>query len=158
MLSGNIVNITGTHEAVAGGSSNAAIAASNPYVVGFDNKPTDDKNAINLSPYAPAVKVLRIAGKGQIRLRAVYRGKAWYFIQPKNGASGTGNAVAFPDHQTVSEGWSGIVNLTDDVNIIYLVGADWNHGGGSIDVFDNTIFEARTSSDPGLFRFMSSPL
>jgi len=152
-LNANNIDMNGVHRV-----GNASTEISNPYTVAYDNKPTNNKNAINLSPFGYAVKVLRIAGRGNIRLRAIYRGRVGYFVQPKNGASGTGNSYYFPNHNTLSEGWSNeIVSLPDDINIIYMYAYDWDQGGGTVHTFDNTIFEARTSNNPGLFRDMSSP-
>ncbi|MDR0455946.1 MAG: hypothetical protein LBH20_04580 [Treponema sp.] len=145
------ISMNGTHAATAGGTTNAERAALNPYVVGYDNKRSEDISAISLLPYGPAVKKIRIVGSGSVRFRVSYRGACSISILLNNG--NFSQLQVFPNKTTEGEEWSSIHNMPNKKNIIYLFGA--NVSGGN---FINGIFECRTSSVPGLYEYLSSPL
>jgi len=152
-LSANHISVAGSHQA-----GDAPTIASNPYVVAFDNREIDNADFVSIGAYGYYTKRIKIVGRGSVRFRVNFRGKCTLYDEKLGGSPGQAiRIVSFTEKQTQGEAWSGIINLNEDVTFVQLYGADRNWGGGSVDNFVNTIFECRTASNPGLFKFMSAP-
>jgi hypothetical protein len=148
-LTANSITLTGTHTAGA-----SATAASNPKVIAHDNNNLTDSINISLpitGGRTNARKRLRIAGTGSCRFHLNIRGRWSIERMASNGSFAA--AINSTDTSSTSELWTGIVDLPDDINIFYLFLDTY----GSNTRY-NTIFEAVTSTSPGLFKYMSSPL
>jgi hypothetical protein len=145
-LTANSITISGSHVAGA-----AATAASNQNVIAYDNVIIDENTTVSFPGFPQAKKRLRIAGKGTCRFHLNIRGRWEIGILSSNGNLTT--VVSSTSTASTSELWTGIISLPENINIFYLTLISYAQT-----TLSNTTFEAVTSTEPGLFKYMSSPL
>jgi len=144
-LTANSITLSGGHEVSANNSENTEVVA-------FDNMEITDYDIIPQGIYTSMAKKIRVAGTGNVKFRVRYRGRCALWKQRPKGVIGQAELLhSFDPRTSMSEEWSPIITFSADVNIIYL------QGGDASDSWKNDIFECRTSSNPGIFKFMSSP-
>ena len=150
-LKANSIIIEGAHEA-------SATQALNTGIVAFDNRRIEKGDFVSIGGYGYYTKRIKIVGKGFVRFRVNFRGSCNLYKEYLDRDPGQAPTfVSFTSRDTPGDVWSNIMELTEDVTFIQLYGGDWDQGGGTVHNFINTIFECRTSSEPGIFKFMSSP-
>jgi len=137
-LSGNIVDITGTH------------TAGQARRVAHDNIRIEVANRIPMYSNVYAAKQIRIAGTGSVRFKINYRGNFRLERLLQNGTLGL--VASGGNVSSETEMWTGSVQLPDKVNIFVLRGFDYNNS-----TFINDTFEAWVAGTPGIFEHMSSP-
>jgi hypothetical protein len=127
-----------------------------PHVVAYDNQITAT-NCIRLSSYTMVTKQLRVAGKGQIRFRVRYKGICSIWRIKADGNTETVANLELKNNMSEATEWSDIITLSENINRFYLSVTDWPQGSSGSILMYNSIFEARSASDPGLFAMLSSP-
>jgi hypothetical protein len=159
-LAAQSIIVSGSHTAgerktyVQGGYTHIDDPASrvaNPGIVAYDNRRVGE-STINLGAQGTAVKRLRVAGKGSIRFRVYYRG--WVTIREMTDEGGLSIVANLAAKDPDGYEWSDPVPLNKEINIFYLFGGIPD---GSTASFTNTVFEARSANEPGLFKLLSSP-
>jgi hypothetical protein len=153
-IKANTIITDGAHEV----SSNNAL---NIKIVAFDNTRVVTNRIIRWEDFSGGVstyaaKRIRVAGKGYVKFYIRYQGRVAIFrLAGTNIFDSLFNFTQLADNSTETGVWTAEKYLPDDINIIYLEGAD-SHLSSSTK-FINTTFEVRTSSEPGLFKYLSSP-
>jgi len=145
-LTASSVAIDGSHEA-----GYYPTEASNPNIIGFDNR--EVYLTENISSGERIVKTIRIAGKGSYRFRLRFQGTYLLYIRLNNGRD-----IYFTSGISSSSSvdiWTQVFNTSDyndnsEINIFVLKTLASGYA-------DNTVFEARCFSSPGLFKALSSP-
>jgi len=153
ILTAGSITISGEHTVSSNNASNTKVVAcdNNQVVTNSILRREDFSGGIS----AYAAKRIRVAGKGNVKFYISYQGRVAIIRQAGTDTwDNLFNNNQLADNGTEVGVWTAEKYLPDDINIIYLVGFDSNYYSSK---FKNTTFEVRTSSEPGLFKYLSSP-